>query len=99
MIRVTILYPKGEGKTFDMDYYAQKHMNGIVSDKLQPVRVEIDKPAATGQEQAFAAIGHIYFNSLDEFQKAFGAGAGEIMADIPNYTNIQPQIQISEIVE
>jgi hypothetical protein len=25
--------------------------------------------------------------------------AGEAMADIPNFTNVQPQMQISEIVE
>src|ERR1700754_5202622 len=26
MIKVTILYPNGDGKTFDMDYYSKKHM-------------------------------------------------------------------------
>ena len=26
MIKVPILYPNGESKTFDMDYYSTKHM-------------------------------------------------------------------------
>jgi hypothetical protein len=26
MFKVSILYPNGEDKTFDMDYYVQKHM-------------------------------------------------------------------------
>jgi uncharacterized protein (TIGR02118 family) len=99
MIRVTILYPKGADKKFDMDYYADKHMKGLIADKVKPVRIEIDKPVATGQEPAFAAIGHLYFNSLEEFQQGFASAAGEVMADIPNYTDIQPQIQISEITE
>jgi hypothetical protein len=26
MIRISVLYPAGEGKTFDHGYYVQKHM-------------------------------------------------------------------------
>ena len=26
MIKVAIMYPNGAGKTFDMDYYSNKHM-------------------------------------------------------------------------
>jgi uncharacterized protein (TIGR02118 family) len=40
---------------------------------------------------------HLLFDSVDRFQASFGAHAPEIMADIPNYTNIQPIIQISEV--
>jgi uncharacterized protein (TIGR02118 family) len=40
----------------------------------------------------------IVFNSIEDFQKSFGAIGNEIMADVPNYTNIEPQMQISEIV-
>jgi uncharacterized protein (TIGR02118 family) len=36
------------------------------------------------------------FDSVDAFQAAFGPHAKTIMADIPNYTDIQPTIQISE---
>ena len=32
------------------------------------------------------------------FQAAFMAHSAEFMADVPNYTNIQPSIQISEVV-
>ncbi|MEK7216186.1 MAG: EthD family reductase [Chloroflexota bacterium] len=37
------------------------------------------------------------FKSLQDFQQAFGPHAGELMADIPNFTNIEPVIQISDI--
>ena len=46
----------------------------------------------------FVAIGHEYFGAIDEFQKGMGQHGKEIMADVANYTTIQPQIQISEII-
>jgi uncharacterized protein (TIGR02118 family) len=42
-------------------------------------------------------MGHLYFESVAEFQAAFAPHAAAIMADIPNYTNIQPVIQVSEV--
>ena len=42
-------------------------------------------------------MGHLYFDSTDTFQTAFAPHAQAIMADIPNYTNTQPTIQISEV--
>jgi len=101
MIRVSVYYPN-TGK-FDLDYYENKHM-AMVAQRLNPLgllRWEIDKGLAGGTPDApapFIAIGHIYFNSVADFQKAFGAHAAEIMADIPNYTNIEPQFQISEVI-
>jgi uncharacterized protein (TIGR02118 family) len=52
---------------------------------------------APGEMAPFIAMGHMIFDSVDSFQDAFGPQAEKIIADIPNYTNTQPQIQISEI--
>ena len=41
---------------------------------------------------------HIFANSVEAFQKSFGPHAKEIMGDIPNYTDIAPVMQISEVV-
>ena len=103
MIRISVLYPAGAGKKFDMDYYAKKHM-ALVQQRLGGfglVRTEVDRGVAGGAPGApapYVAVGHLYFNSAADFQKGMGVHSKEIMADIPNYTNIQPQIQISEIV-
>jgi hypothetical protein len=44
MINVTILYPNGEGKKFDMDYYSSKHMPMIASLLGDSLKLfEIDK--------------------------------------------------------
>jgi len=42
-------------------------------------------------------MGHVYFDSLEAFQTAFGPHAEAIMADIPHYTDSQPTLQISEV--
>ena len=65
------------------------------------VRTEVDKGmvgGAPGAPAPFVAIGHVYFNSLDGFQKGMGQHGKAIMGDVPNYANIQPQTQISEII-
>jgi uncharacterized protein (TIGR02118 family) len=99
MVRVTVLYPNEAGKKFDHDYYVNKHMK-LVRDRLGAfglVRTEVDR-GAPGHPAPFVALGHVYFNRAEDFQKGMGHHGVEIMADIPNYTNIQPQIQISEII-
>ena len=41
--------------------------------------------------------GDLLFDSVESFQAAFGPHAAVIMADIPNYSAVQPIIQISEM--
>jgi len=42
---------------------------------------------------------HFFFESMDQFQAAMGApGTADVMADVANYTNIAPVMQISEVV-
>jgi uncharacterized protein (TIGR02118 family) len=95
MFKVTVLYPSSEGSTFDMDYYREKHM-AIVNRVMKPERVEIDRAV----DGPFMAIGHFYFPSQEAMQAGMGGpDIGDAMADVPNYTNVQPQIQISEILE
>lgn len=103
MIRVSVHYPNTPNGKFDLDYFSSKHMS-LVSDRLKPLGLrkwEIDKGLAGGQPGApapFVAIGHVYFDNVGDFQKAFGAHAPELMADIPNFTDVEPQFQVSEVI-
>jgi uncharacterized protein (TIGR02118 family) len=100
MIRVSVLYPNESGKKFDHDYYKNKHMP-LVGKLLQPVRYEVDKGVGSGVPGApalFVAACHVYFSTLADFQKRIEAHGPQLMGDVPNYTDISPQIQISEIV-
>ena len=101
MIKVSVLYPNNEGSKFDMSYYCNSHIP-MVQEKLgkvcKGVAVEHEVSGATpGSRPAFVAMGHLYFDSVAEFQSAFGPHANAIMADIPRYTDIQPTFQISEV--
>ena len=101
MIKVSILYPNGEGKTFDMDYYSTKHMP-LAASLFGPSlkALTIDKGLAGGAPGAAApyiAVGYFYFDTMASFQAAMGAHAEKLRADVPNYTNIQPVIQVSEV--
>jgi uncharacterized protein (TIGR02118 family) len=101
MIKVSILYPYSEGKVFDMKYYCEKHMP-MVKKKLgnacKSIAVEQGiAGGAPGTPPTYVAMGHIYCESIEAFQAAFGPHTAQIMADVPNYTSIQPILQISEV--
>jgi len=102
MIKVSVMYANTQGCKFDHSYYANKHMP-MVKKKLGSAckSYTVDKGIAGGAPGApspYVAMCHIFCDSVDAFQAAFGPNAQEIMADIPNYTDLTPQIQISEVV-
>ena len=45
-----------------------------------------------------AAMGNLYFDSVEAFENSFGPNTDQIMADLPNFTNIEPTIQVSEVM-
>jgi len=97
VIRVSVMYPNEQGKRFDFDYYITKH-GALVKQRLEPaglVRLEADK--AVDATSPFIAIGHLYFNSLEDFHNGFFPHAAEFGEDLPNFTDIAPQLQVSEI--
>ena len=101
MIKVSVLYPAGADTKFDMDYYCKSHMP-MVGEKLGAAckKMAVEQGVAGGAPGApptYAAMGHLYFDSVGDFQAAFAPHASTIMADIPNYTTVQPVIQISEV--
>ena len=101
MFKVAILYPNGDDKTFDMDYYEKNHMPmmaGLIGKNLN--FYEIDKGIAgrtPNDKVPFVAIGYFYINDVTEYNKVIAQNINAIREDIGKYTNIQPTIQISEI--
>ena len=76
MIKVSVIYPNGEGKTFDMDYYTTKHLpfvGGLLGASLKGATVEKGLGGGAPKSPApYAAMGNMYFDTLEAFQKAFG---------------------------
>ena len=99
--KVTILYPNGEDKTFDMDYYEKKHMPmvaGFLGKNLKFYEIDRGISGRTANDKApFAAIGYFYINDVAEYNKAIAQNRDAVVNDFKNYTNIQPVVQISEI--
>jgi uncharacterized protein (TIGR02118 family) len=101
MIKVTVLYPNAANATFDMKYYVTKHLP-MVRAKCAPECRSIAAEGGLaggepGSQAPYIAVGHLIFDSVAAFQSTFGPNASEILADIPNYTNTKPIIQISEV--
>ena len=101
MVKVSVLYPNEEGKKFDMNYYCETHVpmvRRLLGDSCTNASVDAGIAGeAPGSKAPFFAIGHLYFNKVEDFISSFGPHANAIMNDIPNYTNVAPVIQISDV--
>jgi len=103
LIKISVMYPYAEGKTFNMEYYATKHMPmvaGFLGANL--VKYTIEKGLSSGipsQPLPFMAIGTFYVKSLSEYQAAIAPNRDAIRADFANYTNVAPVILVSEVVK
>ena len=101
MIRVNIFYPNKEGGRFDLDYYLNTHMPMAI-EKLGPslkgVSVEHGVSGVQpGIKPAYVAMCNYTFDSAEAFLAAFIPQSQVLQGDIPNYTDIEPVIQFSEI--
>jgi uncharacterized protein (TIGR02118 family) len=102
LIKISVLYPFAEGKTFNMEYYETKHMPmvaGFLGSNL--VKYTIEKGIANGipnQPLPYMAVGTFFVKSLEEYQAAIAPNRDAIRADFPNYTNVAPVILVSEVV-
>ena len=102
MIKVSVMYPNNPGSHFNHEYYRVTHMPLVkarMADKLKYYTVDKGLGGGTpGEPATYAAMGHLFCDSVEAFQAGFGPHAEEILGDIPNYTDITPVIQISEVV-
>ena len=102
MVKASVFYPREAGKRFDWDYYRNRHIPAArkaFGSSLAAITVgrglaglETDSPAP------FLAICELDFDSLQAFQRAMATGVGPMMNDLPNFTDIRPSLQISEVV-
>jgi uncharacterized protein (TIGR02118 family) len=99
MTKVTVMYPNREGATFDMDYYCRRHMalvRQLLGAAVKSIEVE-DGIGLPGSPAPYIAIGHLTFDSVEEIQAAMASHGPALLADVPNYTNTRPVIQVSRV--
>ncbi|MFW2336102.1 EthD family reductase [Ilumatobacter sp.] len=94
MLAITILYPRTDDFTFDMEYYTSSHM---------PMFAESVGDACTGWGAAtiadgkYAAMGWMVVTDQASFKSAMKEHGAKVMGDVPNYTNVRPETLIGEI--
>ena len=102
MIRITLVYRRKEGGRFDFDYFVNHHVEmsrRILSD-CGLLSIEVEKCIKTldGKDPDFICISHVDFENEAGLTKVLEAHGDEMMADFINYTNIDPEIHVCEIL-
>lgn len=103
MIKVSVYFPNESGKKFDLDYYVNTHFPLVhrLLDSGGLVRSEVEKGISDTDPNApprYVAVGALYFDNVEHVHEAFKTHGREIMGDVPNYTDIQPQFLIGEVL-
>jgi uncharacterized protein (TIGR02118 family) len=102
MIKFSVMYENKPGARFDHGDDRAKHMPMVQARMGEHCRYyTVDKGLAGGTPGApapYVGMGHIFCDSVATFQAGMGPHMQNIMGDIPNYTDLAPVIQISELV-
>jgi uncharacterized protein (TIGR02118 family) len=74
----------------------------LVKKLLKPfglIKTEVDRGISGGGKLSapYVCIGHLYFDSPDGYDRGVAEKGSIIRGDIPNFTNVTPIRQISEI--
>lgn len=97
-LTLQVLYPVSAGTTFDYDYCMTKHLDIVGQAFGQHIKSTlVTKGLAGGPDvpAGYHAIASIEFADQAGLDAAL-ASAGPALADIPNFTNAQPQMLIGE---
>jgi uncharacterized protein (TIGR02118 family) len=93
-VRLSVYYPRGDNERFDHDYYRDVHIP-LCQSTWRPDATEVER----GIHGPFVAAVHFTFPTREAMDQAMASdGSAALQADVPNYTSITPQMQISEVV-
>jgi uncharacterized protein (TIGR02118 family) len=101
MTTISVLYPREDGADFDYDYYMETHLPLAAARwgdaGLTDARAYRGVPGPDGAEPPYLLLALLTFTSAKAFAAALGGPhTAEIMADVANFTGIQPVIQVNE---
>jgi uncharacterized protein (TIGR02118 family) len=101
MIRIIAFYRWREGASFNHDYYNSEYMR-LTKELLSPhglLGLESDHYVTNGElkEGEIMAATNAYFTSLEAAKSALAAVRGALLANVPKYTNLKPEIRFSQV--
>jgi uncharacterized protein (TIGR02118 family) len=97
MFYASVLYPNKEGARFNFEYYLKTHIPmaaKLFGPGIQVVK-GITSPAGA---PAFLCVCRIPAKSIEEFLAVMSGPGAALMADIPNYANVEPIVQFDEVL-
>jgi uncharacterized protein (TIGR02118 family) len=102
MIKVSVMYPNSKDIQFDVEYYKNSHLpmvSKLVGSALKGLELDLGIGSRIpGEPAPYVAIAHLLFDDVASFQESFGSHAAVFAADIKNYSNVQGELQISELI-
>jgi uncharacterized protein (TIGR02118 family) len=99
---ITVLYANKPGVTFDFDYYLKKHatlIHRLYGKGIAKLELRRGVTSADGSPPPHIAVISIWIGNQEIFDAAQAKHAPELIADVKNFTNTMPSIQIDEVVE
>ena len=100
MVLVSVLYPAQPGARFDERYYLDRHIPLVRRHwegmGLSEVRLLRGTGTPTGEAAPRRVIALLSFASAAALAEAVAAHGAEIFADIPNFTDVTPVVQVNE---
>jgi len=99
-VSLQVLYPISDGTTFDYDYYTSTHFDLVgeyMGDHMEGMLVTKGLAGGPDVPPGYHAVASLVFADQDALNAAMGA-AQPVLADIANFTNVQPQMLIGQVL-
>ena len=98
-VSLQVIYPASEGTSFDMDYYTSKHLPMVpdhIGAHIESAVVTKGVSGGPDTPAPYHAVATLVFAD-EEARNAAMAAIGPLVADIPNFTNVQPHLLFGDV--
>lgn len=94
MITILVIYDGSWERTFDRNYYVEKHLP-LVRETWSSLGMQSTVALFPASDEGIVAMAACTFQDEAAVKKALTAPeSARIMSDIPNYTDIQPRLVV-----
>ena len=102
MFLVSAIYLNHEGSRFDATYYLEIHRPMVVGllapHGFKSLRLVRGVAALDGSMAPYRMIAEMHFESREGFEQGMQEHGEVIMGDAANYTDIEPVLQVGELL-
>lgn len=93
-VHVHVMYPPSS--KFDWDYYVKTHMT-MAGAEMDLLYWTASQGIDAITQPTYQAIATLVFESREKWLQSFERCGSRLLADIPNYTDAVPILQVTEI--